>query len=40
VGGADDQIEATANLASSLADTPSTMIGREVLCKVRQQIGI
>lgn len=40
VWAADDQIEATANLARTLADTPSTMIGREILNKVRQQLGI
>jgi len=37
---ADDQIEAAANLARSLSDTPSTMIGREILRRVRQQLGI
>ena len=37
---ADDKIEAQANLARTLADTSSAIIGREVLRKVRQQLGI
>ncbi len=40
VWAADDKIEAQANLARTLADTSSTIIGREVLRKVRQQLGI
>ncbi len=40
VWAADDKIEAQANLARTLADTSSAIIGREVLRKVRQQLGI
>ena len=38
VWAADDKIEARANLARSLADSPSTIIAREVLRKVRQVV--
>ena len=37
---ADDQIEATAKLARTLDDSPSKTIAREVLRKVRQQLGM
>jgi hypothetical protein len=40
VWAADDKIEATENLSRSLADTSSAMISREVLRKVREQLGI
>ncbi len=40
VWAAADKIEATEELARTLADTPSAIIGREVLRKVRQQLGI
>ncbi len=40
VWAADDKIEAQTNLARTLADTSSAIIGREVLRKVRQQLGL
>jgi hypothetical protein len=40
VWAAADKIEATEKLARTLADTASVIIGREVLRKVRQQLGI
>ena len=40
VWAADDKIEATENLSRSLADTASEMIAREVLRKVREQVGL
>jgi hypothetical protein len=37
---ADDTVEAQDELARSLVESPSAIIGREVLRKVRQQLGI
>jgi hypothetical protein len=36
----DDTVRATEDLAQTLADTPSEIIAREVLRKVREQFGI
>jgi hypothetical protein len=40
VWAADDKVVATEDLARSLVDAPSAIMGREILRKVREQLGI